>query len=143
MKVASILKTKGTHVETRRRDATLYSVVWDMKLKGIGAFVVSEDGTTILGMVSERDIVRGLTEHGTGLLALPVSTLMTSPVTCTPDDSITAVMGLMTRHRVRHLPVVSGGKLSGIVSIGDVIKYRLDELQMEANILRETLMVRR
>jgi CBS domain-containing protein len=142
MKVASILKAKGTHVETTRRDTTLYTVVWDLKLKGIGAFVVSEDGTTILGLISERDIVRGLTEHGTQLLALPVSQVMISPaVTCTPEDSITAVMAQMTRHRVRHLPVVDRGKLCGIVSIGDVIKYRLDELQMEANILRETLMV--
>jgi CBS domain-containing protein len=143
MKVASILKAKGTHVDTTRRSTTLNTIVWDLKLKGIGAFVVSEDGTTILGLISERDIVRGLTEHGTKLLALPVSQVMTSPaVTCTPDDSITAVMAQMTRHRVRHLPVVdNNGKLCGIVSIGDVIKYRLDELRMEADILRETLMV--
>jgi CBS domain-containing protein len=142
MKVASILKAKGTHVETTRRATTVNSVVWDLKLKGIGAFVVSEDGTTILGLISERDIVRGLTEHGAKLLALPVSQVMTSPaVTCAPEDSITAVMAQMTRHRVRHLPVVDKGKLCGIVSIGDVIKYRLDELRMEADILRETLMV--
>jgi CBS domain-containing protein len=143
MKVASILKVKGTHVETTRRDTTVYTIAWDLKVKGIGAFVVSEDGTAILGLISERDIVRGLTEHGSKLLALPASQVMTSPaVTCTPEDSITAVMARMTRHRVRHLPVVdSGGKLCGIVSIGDVIKYRLDELQMEANVLRETLMV--
>jgi len=74
------------------------------------------------------------------LLALPASRLMTSPViTCTSDDSITTVMGWMTRHRTRHVPVVDGGRLCGIVSIGDVIKHRVDELEMEGNVLRETL----
>ena len=142
MKVAAILKAKGTHVETIRPDTSLYRVVWDLRLKGIGAFVVSEDGTIVLGMISERDVVHGLAEHGTKLLALPVSRVMTSArVTCTSEDNVTAVMARMTRYRVRHLPVVEDGKLRGIVSIGDVIKHRLDELEMEANILRETLMI--
>ena len=141
MSVALILKAKGAHVETTRPDATLYSVVWSLKVKGIGAQVVSEDGITVLGLISERDIVRGLTEHGTKLLTLPVSELMTSPaVTCTPAESIGAVMARMTRYRVRHLPVVEGGKLCGIVSLGDVVKHRLDELELEANVLRESLM---
>jgi CBS domain-containing protein len=143
MKVAAILKTKGTHVETTRPDTSIYTVVWDLNLKGIGALVVTDDGTTVLGIVSERDIVRGLAEHGTKLLAAPVSQVMTSPaVTCAPEDSVTAVMARMTRYRVRHLPVVEDGRLAGIVSIGDVIKHRLDELELEANILRETLMIR-
>ncbi len=141
MSVALILKAKGAHVETTRPDATLYSVVWSLKVKGIGAQVVSEDGITVLGLISERDIVRGLTEHGTKLLTLPVSELMTSPaVTCTPAESIGAVMARMTRYRVRHLPVVEGGKLCGIVSLGDVVKHRLDELELETNVLRENLM---
>jgi CBS domain-containing protein len=114
-----------------------------LKIKDIGALVVvSEDGTTILGMISERDLARGISEHGTDLQALPVSTLMTTPVlTCTPDERITAVMMRMTRHRVRHLPVVEAGRLVGIISIGDVVKFRLDELELEANVLRETLIV--
>ena len=141
MSVALILKAKGAHVETTRPDATLYTVVWSLKGKGIGAQVVSEDGTTVLGLISERDIIRGLTEHGTKLLTLPVSELMTSPaVTCTPGENIRAVMARMTRYRVRHLPVVEDGKLCGIVSLGDVVKYRLDELELEANVLRENLM---
>jgi CBS domain-containing protein len=141
MSVASILKVKGTHVETAPPDTTLYTVVWTLKAKGIGAIVVSEDGRTMRGLVSERDIIRGLTEHGAKLLTLPVSELMTSPVvTCTPGESIMAVMSRMTRHRARHLPVVEGGKLCGIISIGDVVKHRLDELQLEANVLRENLM---
>jgi len=110
-----ILKAKGAHVETTRPDTTLYAVVWDLKVKAIGALVVSEDHARVLGLISERDIVRGLTEHGTKLPSSPVSQLMTSPVvTRTPRESITAVMACMTRHRVRHLPVVEGGKLCGI-----------------------------
>ena len=143
MKVAAILRAKGAHVETTRPDTSLYTVVWDLKRKGIGAFVVTDDGTTVLGMISERDIVHGPAEHGTKLLAIPVSQAMTSPVvTCTPEDSVTAVMARMTRYRVRHLPVVEDGRLAGIVSIGDVVKHRLDEVEMEANILREALMIR-
>ena len=141
MSVAMILKTKGAHVETTRPDTTLYTVVWDLRVKGIGALVVTEDGTTVRGLISERDIVRGLAEHGTKLLSSPVSQLMTAPVvTCTLGESIAAVMARMTHHRVRHLPVVEGGRLCGIVSIGDVVKRRLDELELEANILRENLM---
>jgi CBS domain-containing protein len=141
MRVSSILKSKGTHVETTRPDTTVFSVVWALKTKGIGALVVSEDGATPLGVISERDIVRGLTEHGPQLLGLPVSRVMTSPViTCGPDDTVTALMARMTRHRVRHLPVLESGRLRGIVSIGDVVKHRLDELELEANVLREALM---
>ena len=143
MTVAAILKVKGSHVESTTPETTLYSVVWTLKGQGIGALVVlSEDRTRILGIVSERDIVRGLTEHGEHLLAMPVSRVMTSPVlTCAPEDRVTAVMARMTRHRVRHLPVVDGARLCGLVSIGDLVKSRLDELELEANILRENLIV--
>lgn len=143
MTVAAILKVKGTHVESTTPETTLYTVAWTLKTRSIGALVVtSEDRAQILGIVSERDIVRGLIEHGEHLLALPVSRVMTSPVlTCAPEDRITAVMARMTRHRVRHLPVVDGGRLCGLVSIGDLVKNRLDELELEANILRESLMV--
>jgi CBS domain-containing protein len=140
MKVSSILNTKGERVETIAPETRISSVVWTLRGKQIGALVVSEDGTTMLGMISERDVVRGLADHGTALLGMRVSDVMTrSVVTCAPEDSITRVMAEMTRHRVRHLPVVEHGRLLGIVSIGDVVKYRLDELEMEANILREAL----
>ena len=143
MTVAAILKSKGTHVETTRADATLYTVAWELKSKNIGALVVVGEGRTkILGIISERDYLRALIEHGPQLLALRVSEVMTTQVlTCTPDERVTAVMTRMTRHRVRHLPVVDAGRLAGIVSIGDVVKYRLDDLELEANILREALMV--
>jgi len=141
MSVASILKVKGSHVETVPPNTTLYTVVWTLRAKHIGAIVVSEDGSTVLGLVSERDIIRGLAEQGAKLLTLSVSEVMTFPVIpCTLGESITSVMTRMTSHRTRHLPVVEGGKLCGIVSIGDVVKYRLDELQLEANVLRENLM---
>src|SRR5262245_28907484 len=143
MTVAAILKVKGSHVETTSPETTIYSVAWQLKVKNIGALVVvSGDGATILGMISERDLVRGISQDGVDLQALPVSKVMTTPVlTCTPDERVTAGMVRMTRHRVRHLPVVDGGKLSGIISIGDVVKSRLDELELEANVLRETLIV--
>ena len=143
MTVAAILRAKGSHVESTSPDTTLYSVAWTLKTRGIGALViVAEDRARIVGIVSERDIVRGLIEHGEHLLALPVSRVMTSPVlTCAPEDRVTAVMARMTRHRVRHLPVVDHGRLCGLVSIGDLVKHRLDELELEANVLRETLIV--
>jgi CBS domain-containing protein len=142
MTVAAILKAKGSHVETTSPDTTLYTVGWQLKSKNIGALVVVGADTSILGMISERDFVRAQIEHGAQVLALPVSRVMTTRVlTCTPDERVTGVMARMTRHRVRHLPVVDNGRLAGIVSIGDVVKYRLDELELEANILRETLMV--
>jgi CBS domain-containing protein len=142
MTVAAILKAKGSHVETTSPDTTLYTVAWQLKSKNIGALVVVGADTSILGIISERDFVRAQIEHGAQVLALPVSRVMTTRVlTCTPDERVTGVMARMTRHRVRHLPVVDNGRLAGIVSIGDVVKYRLDELELEANILRETLMV--
>ena len=88
--------------------------------------------------------MRAISEHGMDLGAVPISKIMTTPVlTCAPEERITAVMVRMTRHRVRHLPVVDGGKLAGIISIGDVVKFRLDELELEANVLRETLIASR
>ena len=140
MTVAAILKSKGTHVETVRPDAMLRIVAWDLKVKGIGALVVSRDDAGILGIISERDIVRALADHGPDVVRLPVSEVMTKTVkTCALGDSITAVMARMTRDRIRHLPVVEGGRLAGIVTIGDVVKHRLDELELEANVLRDTL----
>ena len=144
MKVASILKAKGESVATTRPDTTISTIVWELRSKGIGALVVSQDGTTVLGLISERDIVHGLAEHGTRLLVMRASQVMTkSVVICTPEDSITNVMAQMTRHRVRHIPVIEGGKLRGIVSIGDLVKHRLDELELEANVLREAYIIRR
>jgi CBS domain-containing protein len=99
---------------------------------GIGALVVSADGRRIDGIVSERDIARGLHERGNALLAEPVSAVMTADVrTCVPTASVHELAQTMTDHRVRHVPVVEGEQLVGIVSIGDVVKARLDELEAE------------
>ncbi len=144
MKVMSILKTKGTSVVTTSPETSIATIVRELRNKGIGALVVSEDGATVLGLIGERDIVHGLATYGSRALDLRASDLMTRTViTCAPEDSLTKVMAHMTRHRVRHLPVVEGGKLGGIVSIGDVVKHRLDELEMEANILRDAFLARR
>src|SRR5215475_1382134 len=144
MKVASILRAKGLHVETVAPDTALASIVWHLRLKGIGALVVVDTAGSILGVISERDIVQGLAEHGPGLLGMRASQVMNrSIVTCAPEDSITRLMAQMTKNRIRHVVVTEQGTLHGIVSIGDVVKYRLDELELEANVLRETLIARR
>jgi CBS domain-containing protein len=143
MKVASILKVKGTSVATTVPGTSIATSARLLRDEHIGALVVSEDGATVLGIITERDIVHALANRGASLLDLPVSLVMTrAPVTCTPDDDIQTVMSRMTRLRVRHLPVVVGGRLQGIVSIGDVVKHRLDELELEANVLRDAFLAR-
>ena len=143
MKVTSILKTKGSQVATVTPEARIATIVHELTARSIGAVVVSEDGVNLLGLVSERDIVKSLGVYGARTLELRASDIMVRrPVTCQPDDTITRVMAEMTHQRVRHLPVVEGGRLHGIVSIGDIVKHRLDELETEANILREGFLAR-
>ncbi len=109
-----------------------------MKDKRIGALVVSADDTKVLGIISERDIVIGLADHGAGFLEMRVDELMTRDViTCAPTDRTGQLMAKMTDRRIRHLPVIDSGALCGIVSIGDVVKVRLDEIESEANALRD------
>jgi len=144
MKVAAILSSKGASVATVRADSRISTVAERLRSEGIGALVVSEDGVRVEGLIAERDIVVGLAEHGARGLTMRVLDLMQrSPVTCSPDDTITSVMEVMTRNRVRHIPVVSAGRLCGIVSLGDVVKHRLGELEVEANVLREQFLARR
>jgi CBS domain-containing protein len=143
MKVASILKGKGSTVVTVRPEASIAAALRELTDKGIGALVVSDDGASVLGLISERDIVQALARFGTLHLDLRVAdVMMRHVVTCREDDLITKVMDLMTRHRVRHVPVVEDGRLRGIVSIGDVVKHRLDELETETNVLREAFLGR-
>jgi CBS domain-containing protein len=140
MKVQEILAHKGSKVVTIRPDATVSTAVHRMALERIGALVVSEDGVSIAGVLSERDIVLALADEGAAVLAPDrhVRDLMSKSVrTCRPDDTVKAVMAEMTRHRFRHMPVVDGRKLIGIVSIGDVVKTRLDEMELETVVLRE------
>ena len=126
MKVQEMLAVKSGKTVTVRPDSTIDTAANLLKLEGIGALVVSDDGENVVGILSERDIVRGLVTQGDRLMEAKVSELMTSNVkTCTAEDSIADIMGEMTRSRIRHLPVLDDGKLSGIISIGDVVKNRL------------------
>jgi len=138
MTVRSILAQKGSSVVTVRSDTQVREAVRRLKQANVGALVVSDDGATVAGIISERDIVRALGDHDTGLLDMPVSRLMTREVrTCRPEDRIKELMGVMTHGRFRHLPVVEDGEMIGLVSIGDIVKCRVDELEHETNHLRE------
>ncbi len=137
MHVESILKAKGTKVLTVSPHATIADAVELLSRHGIGAVVVSGDGASVVGILSERDVVRALAKGGTGVLEQKVASLMTVDVfTCDPDDTVGEIMSMMTTRRIRHLPVLRDGKLSGIVSIGDAVKYRLEEIELEASSLR-------
>lgn len=136
MHLSSILTTKGGSVVTIQPDATIAALVALLSEHRIGAVVVSIDGSTIDGIVSERDVVRALAED-TAITEQPVSTIMTTTVFCAPTDaSVEDLMLLMTQRRVRHIPVTDAdGALGGIVSIGDVVKARLGELEGEREAL--------
>ena len=138
MKVQDILSEKGTRVATMRPDANIDTVVHRLRLDRIGAVVISTDGRTIEGLLTERDIVYGLVEHGAALLEKTAAGIMMREViTCCAEDAIKDVMAKMTHSRIRHVPVVENGKLAGIVSIGDIVKHRLSEAELEASVLRE------
>jgi CBS domain-containing protein len=144
MFVADILKTKGSKVITVRADLRILHVAQRLRMERIGALVVSESGTTVDGIISERDVAHGLAEHGTEVLERTAADLMTkAAVTCSPADTIAQVAKTMTYRRIRHMPVTEGKKLVGIISIGDVVKHRLDELELEANVMRDYAVARR
>ena len=132
MLIASILRAKGDFVATIEPDRTVADLLDLLEHHNVGALVVSADGGAIVGIVSERDVARHLSREGAELLARPVSTIMTQHVrTCTSNDGVEELMRIMTQERIRHVPVVDDGTLVGIVSIGDVVKNRVDELEGE------------
>lgn len=136
MRIRDILRTKGTAVATVRPDATVRELLGTLARLNIGAVVVSRDEATIAGIVSERDVVRSLHERGAGLLDAPVSDIMTADVrTCEPDHAVDDLRKVMTTHRIRHVPVVKDGRMVGLVSIGDVVKSAIDELESEREYL--------
>ncbi len=138
MYVASILKVKGHAVETIRADVKLTAVASRLADKRIGAVVVTDRTGGIAGIVSERDIVHVLAREGAQCLEWPVSEIMTREVlTCSEDDTIDEIMSRMTTRRCRHLPVLAGGRLAGIISIGDVVKHHIAEVEMEAMAMRD------
>lgn len=141
MNVRSILERKGADIATIRGDASLADAAAMLRDRNVGALVVSSDGATIAGLVSERDVVRAAASHGASALGRPVSSVMSVKVTtCRPNDAMPRLMELMTEHRIRHLPVVDdAGRLCGIVSIGDVVKARLAELEGDNQALADYL----
>jgi CBS domain-containing protein len=136
MTIASVLQGKGSTVETISAGATMYDVVRKLGEKRIGALPVVE-GKQIVGIISERDVIYRLRDQGPEVLEWPVSRVMSSPAaTVDSDTDVLSALGLMTERRIRHLPVVEGGQLRGIISIGDLVKYRLDRIEAEADAMR-------
>lgn len=139
MLIAAILRAKGTEVVSVAPETTVADLLTELTRHGIGAAAVAENDV-LVGIVSERDVVRALERRGAELLAAPVADIMTANVhTCTPNDTVESVSETMTLHRFRHLPVLAQGRLAGLVSIGDVVKSRVsvleeDRAQLEAYI---------
>ena len=138
MLISDVLRVKGTQVITVIPDTTVRQLVAILAEHRIGAVVVSGDGRSVGGIASERDIVRALAQRGAAVMSEPVTAIFTAEVrTVTPETPLEEVMRLMTELRVRHAPVVVDGALAGIVSIGDVVKNRIDELETERTALTE------
>lgn len=132
MRVQEIIKRKGEKVITIKPEETVQVLLDRLAENSFGALVVSSDGTSIDGIVSERDVVRHMATVGPSILTNPASSIMTTAVkTCASDDTVESLMNRMTEHRIRHLPVEIDGALAGMISIGDVVKWRLTELEDE------------
>jgi CBS domain-containing protein len=138
MRISDVVRRKGSDVITVRTDASITELLSLLEEHRIGAVVVSDDGESVHGIVSERDIVRHLHTDGAALLDAPVRQIMTADVhTCTPEDHIEDLETMMTEKRFRHVPVLVDGKLHAIVSIGDVVKNSIVDLQSERDQLRD------
>jgi CBS domain-containing protein len=136
VQISEILKRKGSAVVTIGQEETVAAAVAEMARSNVGALVVSRDGRAVEGIVSERDVARALDSLGGALLDEPVLTIMTSEVRAvSPDDEVEALAVIMTEHRMRHVPVLQGEALVGIVSIGDVVKSRIEELEQDREAL--------
>ena len=138
MSVESILRRKGSEVATIAPEVTVKRAADWLHAKNIGALVVTR-GDAVLGLVSEREIVHAFSRYGEASASMPVSEIMRHGViTTSPTETVSHAMNLMTRHRARHMPVLRDGKLAGIISIGDVVKHRLDDLELETSVLRDS-----
>ena len=143
MLVSDVLQGKGSAVATIASDATVGAAVADLARHRVGALVVSPDGRHIEGIVSERDIVQHLSELHSQLLEESVASIMSTSVrVCSSDDDVESIMNVMTEHRIRHVPVVEDGELIGIISIGDIVKSRIGELEKDRNELMEYITAR-
>ena len=137
MSIQNILDRNRTEIITIHSTETVQSAADRMQEHSIAALVV-KSGDAMTGLISEREIVYAIARHGEGALSMAVLDVMThATITVAPDDTVKRAMSLMTHHRVRHLPVIANGKLVGIVSIGDVVKHRLEDLETESNVLRD------
>lgn len=138
MKVAEILKQKGQEVISVRPTESIETFAHRLRMARIGAMPVVGTAGSMEGIISERDVVHGLAEYGARCLQMTVGELMTKRVVaCAPTDNIARIARIMTENRIRHLPVIDNGKLVGVVSVGDVVKNRLEEMSLEANVLRD------
>ncbi|MDA8295429.1 MAG: CBS domain-containing protein [Actinomycetota bacterium] len=143
MLIAELLAKKGAEVATVATGALISEVVAGLAAHGVGALVVSDDAEHVDGIVSERDVVRAIGRLGAGVLGEPVRAIMSASVyTCEPDETVDALAAMMTEHRIRHVPVLSNGELAGIVSIGDVVKSRIDELEQDRKALEHYITAR-
>ena len=137
MTIESILRRKGTNVTTIAPDASIKRASDWLRAKNIGALVVMNENA-VVGLITERGIVHAFSQHGEAAGAMTVKDVMKyGVIAVAPDESVHRVMKLMTHHRVRHMPVLRNGQLAGIVSIGDVVKHRLEDLELETNVLRD------
>jgi CBS domain-containing protein len=144
MQVENILQRKRPAVLWVSPVLSIGEVAERLRSADVGVMIVSNNGESLKGLISERDIAHGLAVHGAALLSLKVSDLMTrSVITCTPEDSVADIERIMTMRRIRHIPVVEGGKVVGVVSIGDVLKSKISEIELEANVLRDLTVARR
>lgn len=136
MTIASVLRDKGNAVETIAADATLYEAVQRLGEKRIGALPVIQAGR-IVGIISERDVIYSLRDHGPDVLGSKVEEVMSSPaITADSETTVLSALALMTQRRIRHLPVVEGGQIRGLVSIGDLVKHRMERIEAEADAMR-------
>jgi CBS domain-containing protein len=141
--ISAVLKSKGSSVTTIGPDATVAAAVAEMARDNVGALVVSSDGRTVEGIVSERDVTRALDSFGGALLDKPIRLIMSSEVrTASPDENIESLAVMMTEYRIRHVPVLEDGVLAGIVSIGDVVKSRIEELEEDRDALLQYIHAR-
>ncbi|WP_205480031.1 CBS domain-containing protein [Sphingomonas arenae] len=137
MTVAAVLAGKGSDVAAIRADASLREAISELASRNIGALVVTDAGGGVAGVISERDLVTCLDRHGGDLLDRPVSEAMSAPaITVDPQTPVLSALALITQKRIRHLPVMSGGQLAGVVSIGDLVKYRIEHIEREAEAMR-------
>lgn len=137
MTVAAVLAAKGSGVAVIRANAPLREAISELATRNIGALVVTDAGGGVAGVISERDLVTCLDRHGGDLLDRPVSDAMSAPaITVDPKTPVLSALALITQKRIRHLPVMSDGKLAGVVSIGDLVKYRIEHIEREAEAMR-------